>query len=145
MNESTLHHSSQMNGVVDCVVGYSGGVAPNPNYQDVQDYTEALLVEYNPDKLSYEDILKEWSTMDYPFIQQKTQYRSAIFAVNGDQFEQANEFVTKLQAKHNEASDDDDKSKIYVDVEPITKFYRAEEYHQDFMAKQRSSKTLRMF
>jgi len=133
-----------MGGVVDCIVGYSGGVASSPNYQDIQDYTEALLVEYNPDKLSYEDILQEWSTMDYPFVQQKTQYRSAIFAVGDEQFKQANSFVERLQAKH-AAGDDDDKKNIYVDVEPITKFYRAEEYHQDFLAKQRSSKTLRMF
>jgi peptide-methionine (S)-S-oxide reductase len=128
-----------MEGVVGCVVGYSGGRGANPTYQNIQDYTEALLVEYNPDKLSYKDILTAWSGMDYPLVQQKTQYRSAIFALDDDQLQQAQEFVARLQKeKYKDPI-------IYVDVEPVTKFYRGEEYHQDFLAKQRSGRTLKMF
>jgi peptide-methionine (S)-S-oxide reductase len=117
---------------VDCVVGYSGGkAATNPTYQNMQDYTEAFLVEYNPDKVSYHDILMAWSSMDYPMVQQKTQYRSAIFALDPDQYQQAQEFVAKLRDQHEDP--------IFVDVEPVTRFYRGEEYHQDFLVKQQSS------
>ncbi|CAB9530742.1 Peptide methionine sulfoxide reductase MsrA [Seminavis robusta] len=129
----------QLDGVVGCVVGYSGGKARNPTYQNIQDYTEALLVEYNPNKLSYRDILQEWSGMDYPFVQQKTQYRSAIFALNDEQLAQAQDFVSELEERYKE------KGPIFVDVEPVTKFYRGEEYHQDFLAKQKSGRSLRMF
>lgn len=129
----------QMTGVVDCVVGYGGGVAPDPTYQNIQDYTEALLVEYNPEVVSYRDVLKEWSTMDYPLVPQKKQYRSALFCINEMQLEQARDFVQGLHEKYSE------KGQVYVDVEPISAFYRAEEYHQDFLAKQKQSRTLKMF
>jgi peptide-methionine (S)-S-oxide reductase len=46
-----------MDGVKRCVVGYSGGKADNPTYRNIQDYTEALLVEYNPHEVSYEDLV----------------------------------------------------------------------------------------
>ena len=83
--------------------------------------------------------MEEWSGLDYPFAQQKTQYRSAVFALNAQQQAEANNFVQALEKKLA------GKGPIYTTVEPITKFYRGEEYHQDFLAKQKSSKTLRMF
>jgi len=122
------------------VVGYAGGIASDPTYQNIQDYTEAFIVEYNPDKLSFDDILKEWNGNDYPFAQQKTQYRSAIFALNAKQQTEAKAFVQALEIKYA-----DNKGPIYCSVEPMTTFYRGEEYHQDFLSKQKSSKTLKMF
>lgn len=127
-----------MNGVVDCIVGYAGGVAPDPTYQNIQDYTEAFLVEYNPDVLSYDDILEEWSNMDYPLVSQKTQYKSAVFPINEEQEVKAKEIVKGLEQRYAE------KGPIYVDIQPISKFYRAEEYHQDFLAKQKTSRTLKL-
>lgn len=128
-----------MDGVVGCVVGYSGGKGAWPTYQNIQDYTEAMLIEYNPEQLSYEDVLREWSGHDYPFAQQKRQYRSAIFTKNESQHRQALEFVNKLQEQHK------DKGPVFVDVEPVTKFYQAEEYHQNFLAKQKSGRAFKMF
>lgn len=122
-----------------CVVGYSGGHGAFPTYQNIQDYTEALLVEYNPDRISYEEILREWSGMDYPLVQQKTQYRSAIFTVNEKQHQQALAFVGKLREQYKE------KGPIFVDVEPVTKFFRGEEYHQDFLQKQKQSRAFKVF
>jgi peptide-methionine (S)-S-oxide reductase len=124
---------------VGCVVGYSGGKGAWPTYQNIQDYTEALLIEYNPDRISYEDILREWSGMDYPFVQQKMQYRSAIFTTNEIQHQKALAFVENLREKYKEKGD------IFVDVEPVTKFFRGEEYHQDFLAKQKQSRSFKMF
>ena len=126
-----------MAGVVGCVVGYSGGLGVDPTYHNIQDYTEALLVEYNPDKLSFEDIMEAWSRMDYPWVPQKTQYRSAIFALNPNQIQRAQDFVQHLQEKANR--------KLYVDVEPVTQFFKGEEYHQNFLAKQRQSRTLTFY
>ena len=120
-------------------VGY--GQELKITYQNIQDYTEALLVEYNPDKISYEEVLREWSGMDYPFVQQKTQYRSAIFTVNESQQQVAQNFIQELEKKYGDSG----KGPIFVDVEPVTKFFRGEEYHQDFLAKQRSGRSLKMF
>jgi len=124
---------------VGCVVGYSGGKGDWPTYQNIQDYTEAMLIEFDPLKLSFEDVLKHWSGMDYPFVQQKTQYRSAIFSVNENQHQRAQAFVKEWAEKRS------DKGPIFVDIEPVTKFLRGVEYHQDFLAKQRGSRSLRMF
>ena len=111
-----------MTGVQRCVVGYSGGVEPNPTYQNMMDYTESVLVEYDPTYLSYEDILKKWRTLGEPYPN-KRQYRSAIFTLKEEQDKIAKEFVAGM--KHGK----------YVDVEPVTKFYRAEEYHQHFLGR----------
>lgn len=117
----------------------TGGFAPNPTYQSIQDHTEAFIVEYNPDKLTFQDILEEWSGLDYPLAQQSTQYRSAVFALNAQQHADANTFVQALERNLS------DQGPIYSTVEPITRFYRGEEYHQDFLAKQKASKSLKMF
>ena len=58
----------------------------------------------------------------------KTQYRSAIFYLDDEQKETAEEIVAGMKASSGES---------YSDVEPATRFYRAEEYHQDFMSKER--------
>ena len=119
-----------------CIVGYSGGVAPNPTYHNIQDYTEALWIEYHPDRISYTELLEE--VLDYPFYPQTTQYRSAIFPLSSQQQDEARAFVDQLQQSHAD-------KKVYVDVEPATgtAFYRAEDYHQHFLAKQQSSRTLK--
>jgi len=109
-----------MTGVQRCVVGYSGGVEPNPTYKNMMDYTESVLVEYDPTYLSYEDILRKWRTLGEPYPN-KRQYRSAIFTLNAEQDKVAKEFVAGM--KHGK----------YVDVESVTKFYRAEAYHQHFL------------
>ena len=120
-----------------CIVGYAGGEASDPTYQSIQDHTEAILIEYDPSILSFEDVLNLWSEEDYPYVPQKCQYRSAIFPVNSVQVEQAQAYVERLTEQRGR--------KLYVDVELIQHFYRGEEYHQDFLKKQKSSRTLRMF
>lgn len=111
-------------------MGYSGGKEPDPTYQSIKDYTEALLIEYNPEILPYSKILSLWSEMDYPYVPQKTQYKSAVWYLNESQERTAKAFVADLEKKYS------GKGKLYVDIEHVTAFYRAEEYHQNFMEKQ---------
>jgi peptide methionine sulfoxide reductase MsrA len=66
--------------------------------------------------------------MHAPFYPSKCQYRSAIFYCNEGQREAANQ---KIQQLGNNGS-----RKVYVDLEPVSSFYKAEEYHQDFLDKQ---------
>jgi len=110
------------------VTGYSGGKELDPTYRTMKDHTESVLIEFNPDIVSYEEILIEWSRMDNPYTRGKVQYRSAVFCMNDEQQEVAKEVVEGIQANARGRA-------IYIDVEPVTRFYRAEEYHQNFHAK----------
>jgi len=73
----------------------------------------------------------QWSAEHYPYYPQKAQYRSAIFYNSEEQRAVA---VAKLDEMRSKTE-----KEIYVDVEPVSAFYRAEEYHQDFLNKQRAA------
>ena len=116
-------------GVVRCIVGYTGGQTLHPTYSNIQDHTEALLVEFNPTVVSYEDLVIEWTRMHSPYGKAKCQYRSAVWYMNEDQKEICTTIVDGLQATH---------GKGCSSVEKATRFYRGEEYHQNFHANMRS-------
>lgn len=117
-------------GVARCIVGYSGGKQPNPTYRRMKDHTESVLIEFDPTQIRYDELLVKWARMAYPYGKESTQYRNAIFFTNFDQQAIAEELVDKMQNQGREKG-----KKVYVDIEPVTKFYRAEKYHQSFMAK----------
>jgi len=119
---------SRILGVVSTVVGYSGGQEKNPTYDRIKDATESILIEYNPDIISFEDILAEWSKMHAPFRKRHSQYRSAIFYINEKQKKIAKDTVEAMKNKTGE--------EIFTDVELVSAFYRAEEYHQDYIKKE---------
>ena len=116
-----------MGGVVDVVVGYTGGKQINPDYQNIQDATEAFMVEFDPSYISYETILDEWARCA-PYYPSKCQYRAAIWYSNEQQRDAALKKIDELGRGGDR--------KVYVDVEPVSAFYRGEEYHQDFLDKQ---------
>jgi peptide-methionine (S)-S-oxide reductase len=99
-----------------------------PTYRSIKDHTEAVLIEFNPDVVSYEDLLIEWSRMHTPNYKRKTQYKSAIWYLDDEQRTTAEGVLKGIKASSREL--------VYTDLEPVTRFYRAEEYHQDFMSKQ---------
>ncbi|CAJ1943028.1 unnamed protein product [Cylindrotheca closterium] len=117
----------RINGVARCVVGYSGGVTADPTYRSIQDHTEALLVEFDPKVLTYEDLVLSWTQMHQPVSKGRCQYRSALWYWNEEQKEVAEEVVKQWKAGS--------RNELYADVDPVTEFYRAEEYHQHFMGK----------
>mmetsp|Transcript_9534 Transcript_9534/g.13308 ORF Transcript_9534/g.13308 Transcript_9534/m.13308 type:complete len:129 (-) Transcript_9534:234-620(-) len=128
-----------MDGVVRTVVGYTGGSEPNPTYTNIRDATEAILIEFDPSIITYEDILNEWSNQHSPYFNQKTQYRSAIFYRNEMQQKVA---LEKLDALKDKAEVED--RNVFVSVEEVGPFYKAEEYHQDFLTKQTRSRWLQI-
>jgi peptide-methionine (S)-S-oxide reductase len=112
------------------VVGYSGGKLPNPTYQRIKDHTEALLVEYDPAEIRYDELLVKWARNAFPYGKAKTQYRNAIFFTNFDQQDVAEELCAKIREQGKAKG-----QAVHIDIEPVTKFYKAEGYHQDFLAK----------
>lgn len=95
----------------------------------MKDYTECILVEFDPSKVTYEDLLVEFSRLHSPHARRKTQYRSLILYANEEQRDLAEEFLDGLKAgtMRNES--------VQTDLEPFTKFFMGEEYHQNYLAK----------
>jgi len=99
----------------------------DPTYRKIMDHTEALLVEFDPSVISYEDLVISWTQMHRPAYKGKTQYRSAVWYTSEEQQEVAEEVVKGWTGSSREP--------LYTSVEPALRFYRAEEYHQFFISK----------
>jgi peptide methionine sulfoxide reductase MsrA len=118
------HPQPAFNGISErCLVGYAGGNGIDPTYQNIQDYTEAIFVEYDPDVTTFADVLRLWIDSHTPYPASKRQYRSAIWYMNAEQEQLARDFCQGQQ---------------YVDIEPATNFFMAEEYHQNYLTKMRA-------
>lgn len=127
----------QTPGVTATEVGYTGGTTENPSYKEVctdsTGHAEAVRVEFDPEKISYEDLLKVfWGTHDPTQLNRQgpdvgSQYRSAIF-VHNDQQETAAR--ASKEARQTGAS-----RPIVTEITPASEFYPAEEYHQRYLEK----------
>jgi peptide-methionine (S)-S-oxide reductase len=97
----------------------------------LKDHTEALLVEFDPTVITYQELLREWTRMHFPNHPSKRQYRSAVWYLKdpGPQHGLADKAVKEWMDAH-------PKETLYTSVQPAGRFYRAEEYHQHFMAEQ---------
>jgi len=102
-------------------------------YRSIKDSTESVLIEFDPSVVSFDRILEEWSAIARPFFPQTstTQYRSAVFYRTEEQKESALRKLNELRGTKEGRNGD-----VYADIEPVSAFYRAEEYHQDFLNKQ---------
>ncbi len=128
----------ELNGVVDVISGYTGGTADNPTYEDYakKEYVEAIEITYDPSKIIYSELLDVfWEHIDPAdslgqFVDRGPQYATAIFYLNESQKKLAEESKKKL-----EDSGKFDKP-IVTKIIKASKFYRAEEYHQDYYKKQ---------
>ncbi|MBN1989233.1 MAG: peptide-methionine (S)-S-oxide reductase MsrA [Bacteroidales bacterium] len=127
---------ARLNGVEQVVSGYSGGTTDNPTYKDVcsglSGYAEVVQVTFNPEVLPFAKLLEVFfkthdpTTLNRQGADVGTQYRSVVFYHNAQQQKIASEVKDIL-----------DQSDIWSDpivttIEPFTKFYRAEDYHQDY-------------
>lgn len=131
----------QLDGVYSTAVGYSGGTKLNPTYREVCNgdtmHAEVVLVVFDPEKVSYEKLLQTfWESHDPTQGMRQgndigTQYRSAIYFDNSDQ--QTAAFATRdiFQQRLRQAGF----GKITTEIKQSGEFYYAEEYHQQYLAK----------
>jgi peptide-methionine (S)-S-oxide reductase len=129
----------QLQGVISTRVGYTGGQLPNPTYKDVctdrTGHAEAVEVEYDPAKISYEQLLNVfWENHDPTQLNRQgpdwgTQYRSAIFFHTPEQESAANA-SREVLGKSGRFS-----KPIVTRIVPATTFYEAEDYHQQYLEK----------
>ncbi len=123
-------------GVEEAVSGYAGGDEANPTYQQVSagatGHTEAVEVYYDPAVIDYETLLKVYygshdpTTVNGQAPDFGTQYRSMILYTNDKEREMAMQFKKDLAASGQYSEP------IATEIEPLSKFWKAEEYHQDF-------------
>ena len=129
----------QVPGVVATAVGYAGGHLANPTYKDVctdgTGHAEVVQVEYDPSKVGYDDLLKIfWENHDPTQLNRQgpdvgTQYRSAIFVYGPEQEAAARASKEALEKSGRF------RRPIVTQVEPAPEFWRAEEYHQQYLEK----------
>lgn len=128
-------------GVKSTQVGYSDGVTKNPTYEDVctdtTGHAEAVEVDYDPQEVSYEELLKIfWNNHNPTTLNRQgpdvgKQYRSAVFFHTPEQKKAAMEMKEKLNPIAREKFQGD----IVTEIKPASDFYRAEEYHQQYFTK----------
>lgn len=129
------HIFEDLAGVDSAVSGYAGGHVKNPTYEQVcsekTGHAETVLVYYNPKKITYSDLLDAFFSSHDPTTLNRqgpdvgTSYRSAIFYLNNAQKTQAQQAIHKWSASF--------KDPIVTTLEPLKAFYRAEEYHQNYV------------
>jgi peptide-methionine (S)-S-oxide reductase len=128
----------QIAGVSDVAVGYSGGTTDNPTYEQVcsgaTGHAEVVEVAFDPAKVSYETLLETFfDCHDATQVNRQgpdvgTQYRSAIFTYDEDQLQEAQRTKAALTARG---------VPVATEVTPASPFWRAEEYHQQYIAKRK--------
>ena len=129
----------ELNGVTDVVSGYSGGRRPNPTYDQVcsgaTGHAEVIQVTFDPAVVSFRELLEVFFTIHDPTTPNRqggdvgTQYRSAILYHSPEQKETAEQVIAELNtAKIWDAP-------IVTEVTPFTQFYPAEDYHQEYFAR----------
>jgi peptide-methionine (S)-S-oxide reductase len=131
----------QLPGVYTTAVGYSGGITPNPTYEEVcsgrTGQNEAVLVVYRPAEISLEDVLRAfWEGHDPTQGMRQgndvgTQYRSAIYTTTPAQAEA----VEASRAAYQQALDAKGYGQITTEIAPAGEFYYAEDYHQQYLHK----------
>jgi len=131
----------QLDGVITTAVGYAGGSTPNPTYHEVcsgrTGHTEAVLVVFDPARISYEKLLQVFFESHDPTQGMRqgndvgTQYRSAIYTFNDSQSEAAKTFAelyeTALKRSGYRA--------VTTEIAAAGEFFYAEDYHQQYLAK----------
>ncbi|OQB21611.1 MAG: Peptide methionine sulfoxide reductase MsrA [candidate division BRC1 bacterium ADurb.Bin183] len=132
------YHFQKAPGVISTSVGYTGGIKPNPTYQDVcageTGHAEAIEVVFDPAKTSFENLARLFFEIHDPTQVDRQgpdigeQYRSAIFYKNEEQKKTAERLIEMLKQKG---------LRVATKIEPDAPFWRAEDYHQKYYEKKR--------
>jgi peptide-methionine (S)-S-oxide reductase len=135
------HGFWELEGVYTTAVGYAGGLTPNATYEEVcsgrTGHTEAVLVVFDPQKISYEELLKAfWEGHDptqgmRQGNDQGTQYRSAIYTSSAAQRDAA----LASRDRYQEGLKGEGYGEITTEIADEPEFYYAEDYHQQYLAK----------
>jgi peptide-methionine (S)-S-oxide reductase len=126
-------------GVIEVEPGYAGGKTANPTYEDVctgqTGHAEVARIAYDADKLTYRELLDAFFKVHDPTTLNRqghdvgTQYRSIILYTSEEQAKEAAEYIKSLDQTKSYASP------VVTELEPLEKFWPAEDYHRDYYAR----------
>lgn len=126
----------QLKGVEKVVSGYAGGTTQNPSYEDIctgnTGHAEVILIDFDENQITYKQLLDVFfavhdsTTLNRQGNDIGTQYRSVIYYFNEQQKAEAEQYIEQLKAEG---------LPIVTELSPEPTFYAAEEYHQNFFAK----------
>jgi len=125
----------ELPGVINTEVGYAGGENEYPTYENHPGHAEVLEIEYDPAKISYKEILDFFfqihnpTTLNQQGNDRGTSYRSAIFYSNDKEKEIGQEMIDIVNQSKRW------KDPVVTTLEPLERFWLAEEYHQDYLQK----------
>lgn len=128
-------------GVINTIVGYTGGNVENPTYENHEGHAEAVEIEYDTEITSYENLLDFFFQIHNPTTLNQqgndigTSYRSAIFYGNEKEKKEAEKFINIVDMSNRW------KDPVVTRLEPLKIFYPAEDYHQDYLQKNPSGYT----
>jgi peptide-methionine (S)-S-oxide reductase len=118
-----------MDGIIRTRVGYAGGETLYPTYRSMGDHSESIQIDYDPARVSYEQLLEIfWKNHDPTQRAWRRQYMSAIFYHDENQKRLALETMARQEKRLNK--------KIQTEILPSGKFYLAEDYHQKYQLRQ---------
>ena len=122
-------------GVINTSVGYTGGNIKNPNYENHEGHAEAVEIDYDSEKTSYNKLLDFFFQIHNPTTLNQqgndigASYRSAIFFGNEEERREAENFIEIVNKSKRW------KNSLVTSLEPLQIFYPAEDYHQDYLQK----------
>ncbi|MBU1292919.1 peptide-methionine (S)-S-oxide reductase MsrA [Patescibacteria group bacterium] len=122
-------------GVIATEAGYTGGENQSPTYENHPGHAEALQITYDTDSTSFRNLLDFFfcvhnpTTLNQQGNDRGTSYRSAIFYENEEERKEAEAFIVRVNDSRRW------KDPVVTTLEPLTAFYKAEEYHQDYLQK----------
>lgn len=131
-----------LKGVISVMPGYAGGETPNPNYENVSGgqtgHAEVIQIEFNPNLISFKNLLTVFfATHDATTLNRQgndigTQYRSIILFTNESQKKESEKFIKEINESSREGTP------IVTEVKALDVFYKAEDYHLDYYAKNKN-------
>jgi len=125
----------KQDGIVKTQVGYTGGSVENPTYENHTGHAEAVEIEYDSEKTSYEKLLDFFfqihnpTTLNQQGNDRGTSYRSAIFYADNEEKKETENFIDIVNKSKRW------KDPVVTTLELFKKFYPAEDYHQDYLEK----------
>jgi len=115
--------------VIRTRVGYAGGEKINPTYHDLENHSETIQIDYDPEKITYPQLLQIfWDNHNCKLKSFSRQYMSIVFYHNLKQRDAAIQSMQEQEKKLD--------TKLVTEIVPLTQFYRAEDYHQKFRLQQ---------
>ncbi len=132
-----------LKGVTSVLPGYAGGTVEDPTYEQVcsgnTGHAESVQIAYDPSLVSLHSLLTVFFGSHDPTTRNRqgadvgTQYRSVIFYTTSAQKEEIEKFIARINASNSAGAP------VVTDVEPLTKFWLAENYHQDYFAENKGN------